>query len=39
MGSRIRIEDGDAIVRPSIVDTVCSVEGWLQDDLGLKRFE
>ena len=27
--STIRIEEGEVIVRPSIVDTDCSVERWL----------
>ena len=32
------MEDGDVITRPSVVDMICSVEGWLQNDLDSKKF-
>ena len=38
VGNRIQIEDGEVTVRPSVVETDCSAERWLQTDLDLKRF-
>ena len=38
MRHRVHIEDGEMIVRLSVVEMYCSAERWLQTDIGLKRF-
>ena len=38
VGNRIQVEDGEIIVRPSVVEMNCSTERWLQTDLYFQIF-